>query len=204
MEKTKILIGACDNYGYVVSEILNILLNVFLDDVDILGIDLKYSTGYSEKVLTNSIPKLSSEEIIKKSKEADVFFSLSYPIIVGDEILSNCRCVNWHCAKLPEYKGRSMFSRAIINREIVYGTTFHIMDKDLDTGNILSERLLPIEVSDTALTLRKKAENATIAMLIILSQNTTRLVLVDEWLHFTFFFDYQYISLLILLILILL
>ena len=47
-------------------------------------------------------------------------------------------------APLPEYRGCNQFSFALINDDSEFGTTIHIMDEGIDSGDIIAERRFPI------------------------------------------------------------
>ena len=57
--------------------------------------------------------------------------------------------LNFHAGKLPFYRGRNVVNWAIINGEAEIGITAHFMDDGIDTGDIVLQRTLPIEWTDT-------------------------------------------------------
>jgi methionyl-tRNA formyltransferase len=64
--------------------------------------------------------------------------------------------INLHASLLPDYRGAAPINRAIMNGETVSGlSTFFINDK-IDTGDILLQEEMPIEIDDTFETLRNK------------------------------------------------
>jgi len=63
---------------------------------------------------------------------------------------------NLHASLLPRYRGAAPINHAIINGDKVTGvTTFFLQDK-VDTGNIILQKSIPIELSDNAGTLHDK------------------------------------------------
>ncbi len=52
--------------------------------------------------------------------------------------------MNGHPALLPRYRGPSPVSSAIRHGEREIGFTFHYMDAELDTGNILAQERVPL------------------------------------------------------------
>jgi methionyl-tRNA formyltransferase len=52
--------------------------------------------------------------------------------------------INLHMAPLPEYRGCNQFSWAIINGDDTFGTTLHVLDEGVDSGDILAERRFAI------------------------------------------------------------
>jgi methionyl-tRNA formyltransferase len=55
--------------------------------------------------------------------------------------------VNGHPSLLPRYRGASPVSWAIRNGETEIGFTFHYMDAELDTGNLLAQAPFPLGVA---------------------------------------------------------
>ena len=62
-------------------------------------------------------------------------------------------CINVHGSLLPKYRGAGPIQWAIINGETETGITTMVMDEGMDTGAILLQERLPINVEDTAGTL---------------------------------------------------
>jgi methionyl-tRNA formyltransferase len=64
--------------------------------------------------------------------------------------------INLHASLLPKYRGAAPIQWAIANGETVTGVTTMRIDEDLDTGDILLQREMPITDDDTAITLSPK------------------------------------------------
>jgi methionyl-tRNA formyltransferase len=73
--------------------------------------------------------------------DADVALCIGFPWKIPPDALAAPRhgIVNGHPALLPRYRGPSPVSWAIRNGETEIGFTFHYMDAELDTGNILGQ-----------------------------------------------------------------
>lgn len=78
--------------------------------------------------------------------EPDVVFCAGFPWKIPAEALAVSRLgvVNGHPSLLPKYRGPSPVSWAIRNGEDAIGFTFHYMDAELDTGNILAQATVPL------------------------------------------------------------
>ncbi len=64
--------------------------------------------------------------------------------------------INIHASLLPKYRGPAPIQRAIINGEAETGVTTMLMDKGLDTGEILLTSTVSIHPDDTAETLHDR------------------------------------------------
>jgi methionyl-tRNA formyltransferase len=58
-------------------------------------------------------------------------------------------CLNVHASLLPRWRGVSPIQAAILNGDAETGVTIMKMDEGVDTGPILSKRVIPIETDDT-------------------------------------------------------
>ena len=81
----------------------------------------------------------------------DVCISIAYDQIIRHPLLTIAShgFINAHPGKLPWYRGRSTINWAIINNEPEIGVTVHVMNEGVDTGDILVQRVLPIDWHDT-------------------------------------------------------
>ena len=64
--------------------------------------------------------------------------------------------INIHASLLPKYRGPAPIQWAIVNGETETGVTTMLMDKGLDTGEILLTLKTPIRPADTAATLHDR------------------------------------------------
>jgi methionyl-tRNA formyltransferase len=64
--------------------------------------------------------------------------------------------LNLHASLLPQYRGAAPINHVIINGETETGVTTFFIEKDIDTGNIILSRKLPILPSDDAGTLHDR------------------------------------------------
>ena len=86
-----------------------------------------------------------------RSLAPDLNLSISYNQILRRAILDTARLgfVNFHAGKLPCYRGRNVINWAIINGETEIGLTAHFVDEGIDTGDIILQRTIPIDWTDT-------------------------------------------------------
>tara|TARA_Y100001936_G_scaffold41550_2_gene40119 strand:- start:1068 stop:2003 length:936 start_codon:yes stop_codon:yes gene_type:complete len=65
-------------------------------------------------------------------------------------------CINLHSSLLPKYRGAAPINRSIINGDTMSGVTTMIMDKGMDTGDILLTKEISIDQNDDAKSLHDK------------------------------------------------
>lgn len=89
------------------------------------------------------IPDLSS---LDKEFECEYLISIQYHQILTTEQISLAGnlAINLHMAPLPEYRGCNQFTFAILNQDEEFGTTLHIMEEGIDSGDIIAEDRFPI------------------------------------------------------------
>ena len=87
-----------------------------------------------------------------KSLQPDCIVVVAYGKILPPEILSIPKfgCVNIHASLLPLYRGAAPIQWAIMRGETVTGITSMLMDKGLDTGDMLIRRETDIGHTETA------------------------------------------------------
>ncbi len=78
--------------------------------------------------------------------DPDLALCVGFPWKIPPEALAVPRhgVVNGHPSLLPRYRGPSPVSWAIRNGDAEFGFTFHYMDAELDTGNILGQVRIPL------------------------------------------------------------
>jgi methionyl-tRNA formyltransferase len=88
----------------------------------------------------------------------DLIAVAAYGQILPKSILELPRfgCLNVHTSILPKYRGAAPIQWAILNGDNETGVTIMKMDAGLDTGDILTQRVTPIEPTDNAQTLHDR------------------------------------------------
>jgi len=102
--------------------------------------------------------------IVEDMSSADIVISVMYENIISVEVVKSKKCYNFHPGILPEYKGSGILSWVLINGENKFGITLHIIDKGVDTGDIIEIREFLISKEDTAFSLYKKTEKMIFKM----------------------------------------
>lgn len=99
-------------------------------------------------------PTLRDPAVLQRLKEqaADFFIVVAYGHLLREEVLATPRlgCINVHASLLPRFRGPAPIQWAVIHGEKVTGVTTMLMDRGLDTGDILLQAEEPIGEEDTA------------------------------------------------------
>ena len=69
-------------------------------------------------------------------------------------------CINVHASLLPKYRGAAPVQYSILNGDDVTGVTIMKMDAGMDTGDILTQVEVPIDINDHTDTLMAKLADA--------------------------------------------
>ena len=64
--------------------------------------------------------------------------------------------INIHPSLLPKYKGLNTHKRVLKNKEVVSGSTVHIVTSKLDSGKIILQKKVNVTNSETIESLEKK------------------------------------------------
>lgn len=102
---------------------------------------------------------LKSPEFIEElsSYKADLFVVVAFrmlPEVVWS--MPPMGTFNLHASLLPQYRGAAPINHAIINGEKETGLTTFLLDKEIDTGEIIMQEKVVIEDDETAGTLHDK------------------------------------------------
>ncbi len=117
--------------------------------------EIKY-TPVKEVAVENNIPVYQPENIKKDYKfleeiKPDIIITAAYGQIVPEEVLNlpSIECINVHGSLLPKYRGGAPIHYAIINGDKKTGVTIMKMVKEMDAGDIISQKEFEIKKDDT-------------------------------------------------------
>lgn len=122
-----------------------------------------------ERALALGIPvyqpvRVREEGFIRQLEEMepDAMVVAAFGQILPEKILKLPRygCINIHASLLPKYRGAAPIQWAVINGEKETGITTMMMDKGLDTGDMLERTVIPIEEKETGGSLHDKLSAA--------------------------------------------
>ena len=96
-----------------------------------------------------------------------IIYSFYYRNLLPDVVLRTAPlgAYNLHGSLLPAYRGRAPVNWMLVNGEREAGVTLHHMVARADAGDIVGQRAVTIDDSDTALTLYRKLVPAGVALL---------------------------------------
>ena len=80
-----------------------------------------------------------------KSLQPDFIIVAAYGQILPQNILDIAPCINLHASLLPKYRGASPIQQSLLNNDKYTGVTAMMMEKGLDSGDILALQYLKIE-----------------------------------------------------------
>lgn len=100
--------------------------------------------GLLVKCPKNFKEKPEQEEYV--SLNADITVVCAYGLLLPEIILNTPKkgCLNVHASLLPRWRGAAPIQRAIEAGDTQSGITIMQMDKGLDTGRIISKKIIPI------------------------------------------------------------
>ncbi len=115
-------------------------------------------------------PNVNDDKFIDQiaAFECDLFVSMSFNQILKDKIINATPLgfINCHAGALPFYRGRNPLNWVLINGEKEFGVTVHYVDKGIDTGDIITQNTVAIDINDDYSDLLKKAHDACAKTLI--------------------------------------
>jgi methionyl-tRNA formyltransferase len=87
-----------------------------------------------------------------QAANADFFIVVAFGHLLRESVLKMPKqgCINVHASLLPRYRGPAPIQWAVINGDAQTGVTTMLIDKGLDTGDMLMSVREPIGPSDTA------------------------------------------------------
>lgn len=99
-----------------------------------------------------------AEQHILQRYEPDLIIVAAYGLLLPKPILETppYGCLNVHPSLLPRWRGASPITYAILHGDTETGVTLMQLDEGLDTGAILTQRVIPLTQQETTGTLTEK------------------------------------------------
>ncbi|WP_347272941.1 formyltransferase family protein [Candidatus Kuenenia sp.] len=80
----------------------------------------------------------------------DLLVSNNFLYLLPEQVLKNYKAINLHSSLLPDYKGRTPVIQCILEGKQKTGYTIHYMSPEMDCGNILLQRKIPLSGQETS------------------------------------------------------
>ena len=94
------------------------------------------------------VKSVNNEELIKlvKDNKVRVAISVNWKYTLPKKFLDlfECGILNFHLGNLPDYKGNATVNWTIINGESYINGNIHKMDPELDAGDVVARKAIPI------------------------------------------------------------
>ena len=94
-----------------------------------------------------------------------IFISLEYDKIIRPGKFKSNQLYNIHFSKLPKYKGMFTSVMPILNGEKESGVTLHLIDRGIDTGDIIDQTSFKVGLNDTGRQLYQKYLDTSFTLL---------------------------------------
>ncbi|PAF45158.1 dTDP-4-amino-4,6-dideoxyglucose formyltransferase [Helicobacter sp. 11S02596-1] len=151
---------------FVFSDNLFILQNA-TKIFDRYDLDVKYFCSPKSSAILENFPSIYAKELKNSYEDLldfDLGFSLHSRQIFPEMLVKNVQCINLHPGFNPYNKGIFPHIFSLINK-LPTGATLHIMDHQIDNGNIIDQIQIIPQTSDTSLSLYQKIQEGEIALL---------------------------------------
>ncbi|MFI5128890.1 MAG: methionyl-tRNA formyltransferase [Chitinophagales bacterium] len=108
------------------------------------------------------VKSVNNEELINIIKDSKIRVAISvnwkYTIPKNFLDLFECGILNFHLGNLPDYKGNATVNWTIINGESYINGNIHKMDPELDAGDVIARKAIPITAETYIADVLKQAE----------------------------------------------
>lgn len=114
--------------------------------------------------------------------EPDVVVSAGFMRIIGADVVERFagRMINTHPALLPAFPGAHAVEDAVNYGVRVTGSTVHIVDSGVDTGPILAQKAVAVELDDTPESLHERIKSVERQLLVdVLTQVAAHGITID-------------------------
>jgi methionyl-tRNA formyltransferase len=111
-----------------------------------------------------------------RTYEPDLALCTGFPWLIPAEAIAvpKLGIVNGHPSLLPRYRGPFPIAWAVRNGETEIGMSYHLMDAQFDTGNVLAQTPIPLAVDETEETLFARFPALTWELLSIVFDRLAR------------------------------
>lgn len=184
---------ACNVLKSLIDNEYNVSLVVSQPDKYVGRKHILTNTPVKQLAIDNNIEVFQPEKIRSDYQKIvdinpDLIITCAYGQIIPEELINLPKygCINVHASLLPKYRGGAPIHWAKINGEKKTGVTIMYMDKNMDSGDIISQEELVINNEDTTESLFDKLSilgaNLLIETLPSILENNNNRIKQDETL----------------------
>jgi methionyl-tRNA formyltransferase len=128
----------------------------------------QYAVEHGLQVIQPDTLKDQEAISLLQALRPDILVVAAYGQILPDAVLQipKYKCINIHPSLLPKYRGPSPITAAIINGDATTGVTIMLIEQKLDSGPILNQAEIPLDINDNADSLSKRLSIAGADLLV--------------------------------------
>lgn len=156
---------------FAVPTLTKLLENSFKVDAIVTQPDTKEASPIKLFAINHKLPVIQPKKLTLadlKKYPADLGVLVAYGQIINQEILKYFKfgIINLHPSLLPKYRGPSPIQYALLNDENITGVSLIKLEKGLDSGPILAQKIINITKNDYYLDLSNKLSVAGAELMI--------------------------------------
>ncbi len=157
--------------GQIAFKLFSVILILFYKKkINVLKDKYQLLDNKNVNIIRKFFSSINSNDCIKwlKEEKPDIVI-INGTRIVSKETINCCNAffLNIHCGITPEYRGIHGAYWANVNKDLEnIGVTVHLVDKGIDTGQILYQKTIDVDESDNIFTYPIKQYNLGIALVI--------------------------------------
>ena len=163
--------GKGSNFEYIIKSILTKQLNaeisiLIVNNPNCLAIKkaIKYSIPYIIFNHKDCNSRLEHDKLIIDKLEdlsVELVVMAGWMRIASEDLINKFenRIINIHPSLLPSFKGINAIKQAIDNKVTITGCTVHYVQKEVDSGSIIIQAAVPLDINESIDILKKRIQN---------------------------------------------
>ncbi|MDB0003343.1 formyltransferase family protein [Alphaproteobacteria bacterium] len=107
-----------------------------------------------------------------KNNKNNILLCIGFPYIIKNSFLSSFYlAINIHPTLLPKYKGPTSGAYIILNKEKYSGSTAHLMEEKVDSGEIIAQKKFKLSKFDTIRSIQLKTYLLEPSLILLVIKN---------------------------------
>ena len=104
---------------------------------------------------------------VLRTVDAQVALSIGFPYLLGESVIRRYDlALNIHPTLLPKYRGPTTAPYILINSETEAGSTVHLLEAEMDAGDIVCQSRVPLSKFDTVRSVQRKVYATESALIV--------------------------------------